>query len=235
MLPYKFKFITTATDSITYTATIHGDTLQYEWHNGKGTSFWDLNHAEKLVASGTWIITEIIQQTKEKTMQQNTIQQMEQTVEQLLAKAEELKQQIEKAKEQEDVWPKDGDKYWLTDATADVMFHYWKGDTYDKGAMKFGNVHRTKEDAESYTQKRLVQVELETLAKKAWKESGKQIDWTNRHQIKFHIYYTHDTKRLSVDSNSVCQYVGRVFFPTEESAIDAVKTISEERLKKLFM
>lgn len=65
MLPYKFKFITTATDSITYTAAIYGDNLYYEWHNGKGRSIWDLNHAEKLIASGTWIITEIIQQTKE--------------------------------------------------------------------------------------------------------------------------------------------------------------------------
>ena len=235
MLPYKFKFITIATDSITYTATIHGDTLQYEWHNGKGTSFWDLNHAEKLVASGKWIITEIIQQTKEKTMQQNTIKQMEQTVEQLLAKAEELKQQIEAAKKEEDVWPKIGDKYWVVDCIANVVFHYWQGDTYDESAMKFGNTYKTKEDAENYVQKRLVQVELETLAKKAWKESCKQTDWTDEHQSKHHIYYDYTDKEFYVSANIAYQYIGQVFFPTKESASNAVKTIGEERLKKLFM
>jgi seryl-tRNA synthetase len=107
-------------------------------------------------------------------MQQNTIKQMEQTVEQLLAKAEELKQQIEKAKEQEDVWPKDGDKYWFALSNADVDNSTWNCGEVDEYRMMFGNTYKTKEDAENYVQKRLIQVELETLAKKAWKESGKQ-------------------------------------------------------------
>ena len=169
-------------------------------------------------------------------MEQNTIEQMEQTVEQLLAKAEELKQQIEAAKKEEDVWPKIGDKYWVVDCIANVVFHYWQGDTYDESAMKFGNVHRTKEDAESYTQKRLIQVELETLAKKAWKESGKQIDWSKySEQKKFHIGYCYDNESFFVDSNWSAKFIGQVFFPTEESAMNAIETIGEERLKKLFM
>lgn len=175
-------------------------------------------------------------QTKENNMEQNTIQQMEQTVEQLLAKAEELKQQIEKAKEQEDVWPKDGDQYWLADCTAGVIFHYWQGDTYDKSAMKFGNAYKTKEEAENYVQKRLVQVELENLAKKAWKESGTQIYWGEEsEQEKHHIGYCHDNKYFFADSNWSTQFVGQVFFPTTNSVINAIKTIGEDRLKKLFM
>lgn len=174
-------------------------------------------------------------QTKENNMRQNTIQQMEQTVEQLLAKAEELKQQIEAAKKEEDVWPKIGDKYWVVDCIANVVFHYWQGDTYDESAMKFGNVYKTEEDAENYVQKRLVQVELETLAKKAWKESGKQIDWTNERQSKYHIYYDYIDKEFIVSGNSNSQHIGQVFFPTKESVMNAVETIGGERLKKLFM
>lgn len=173
-------------------------------------------------------------QTKENGMQQNTIQQMEQTVEQLLSKAEELKQQIEKAKK-EDVWPKIGDKYWLVDCIAGVIFHYWQGDTYDKSAMKFGNVYKTKEDAESYVQKRMIQVELETLAKKAWKEVNEQVNWTDAHQSKYHIYYDYFDKEFIVTANSACHYIGQVFFPTKESTMNTIETISEERLKKLFM
>jgi hypothetical protein len=101
--------------------------------------------------------------------------------------------------------------------------------------MKFGNTYKTKEDAENYVQKRLVQVELETLAKKAWKESGKQIDWTNKRQSKYHIYYDYIDKEFIVGANSNSQYIGQVFFPTKESVMNAIETISEERLKKLFM
>lgn len=235
MLPYKFKFITTATNSITYTATTSDKDVCCKWHNDKGSGIWDLNHVEKLVASGTWIITEIIQQTKENGMQQNTIQQMEQTVEQLLAKAEELKQQIEAAKKEEDVWPKIGDKYWLADCTAGVIFHYWQGDTYDKSAMKFGNVYKTKEDTENYVQKRLVQVELETLAKKAWKEHNEQPLWESVHQCKWFIYYNHEFEGFFVNEDSVRQSIGQVYFPTVEAVKAAINTIGEERLKKLFM
>ena len=60
----------------------------------------------------------------------------------------------------------------------------------------FGNVHKTKEDAENYVQKRLVQVELEALAKKAWKEVNEQVNWTDEHQSKHHIYYDYVEKEF---------------------------------------
>lgn len=167
-------------------------------------------------------------------MQQNTIQQMEQTVEQLLAKAEELKQQIEKAKEQEDIWPKEGDQYWFAMPNGNVDHSVWDDIQCDKNRMMFGNVHRTKEDVKRYTQKRLIQVELERLAAKAWKEVNEQVNWTDEHQSKYHIYYDYIDKEFIVTANSTCHYIGQVFFPTKESASEAVKTIGEERLKVLL-
>lgn len=168
-------------------------------------------------------------------MQQNTIEQMEQTVEQLLAKAEELKQQIEAAKKEEDVWPKIGSQYWFALSNADVDDSTWNCGEVDEYRMMFGNVHKTKEDAENYVQKRLIQVKLEALSKKAWKESGKQIDWTNEQQSKYHVHYDYIDESFNVCINSTCQHLGQVFFPARESAMNAVETIGEERLKKLFM
>ena len=67
---------------------------------------------------------------------------------------------------------------------------------------------------------------MENLAKKGLEKSGKQIDWTNKHQIKFHIYYTHDNEHLSVEIQTVLVNIfGQVFFPTEESTIDAEKQL----------
>lgn len=174
-------------------------------------------------------------QTKGDNMQQNTIQQMEQTVEQLLAKAEELKQQIEKAKEQEDVWPKDGDKYWYAGGNGTVYQGCWENTVEDNNRLRFNNVHRSRDEGESHVDKRLIQSELERLAAKAWKEVNEQVNWTNEHQSKYHIYYDYVDKEFIVSANSNCQYIGQVFFPTKESAMNAIETISEERLKKLFM
>lgn len=173
---------------------------------------------------------------QEKTMQQNTIKQMEQTVEQLLAKAEELKQQIEKAKEQEDVWPKDGDKYWYAGGNGTVYQGCWENTVEDNNRLRFNNVHRSRAEGEAHVDKRLTQSELERLAAKAWKESGKQIDWSKySEQKKFHIGYCYDNESFFVDSNWSAKFIGQVFFPTEESAMNAIETISEERLKKLLM
>lgn len=173
-------------------------------------------------------------QTKEDNMQQNTIKQMEQTVEQLLAKAEELKQQIEAAKK-EDVRSKESNQYRFALSDGKVDTSTWDNEYIGGWRMKFGNVHKTKEDAENYVQKRLVQVELETLAKKAWKKVNKQVNWTDEYQSKCHIYYDYIDKEFCVSANSTSQCIGQVFFPARESAMNAVKTIGEERLKKLFM
>lgn len=169
----------------------------------------------------------------ENNMEQQTIKQMEQNVAELLAKAEEMKQLIEKAKKEE-TWPNWGNEYWHASSNGSVYAGYWEGSYEDNNRFKFGNVHRSNAEGKAYVQKRLVQVELETLAKKAWKESGKQIDWTNERQSKYHIYYDYIDESFNVCLNSTCQHLGQVFFPARGSAIDAVKTIGEERLKVLL-
>ena len=72
--------------------------------------------------------------------------------------------------------------------------------------------YKTKEDAENYVQKRLVQVELEALAKKAWKEVNEQVNWADEYQSKCHIYYDYVDKEFIVTANSTRQYIGQVFF-----------------------
>ena len=165
-------------------------------------------------------------------MEQQTIKQMEQNAAELLAKAEEMKQLLEKAKKEE-TWPVKGDSYWYASGNGNVYHGIWENFVDDINRQKFGNVHRSREDAELYVQKRLVQVELENLAKKSWKESGEQINW-NTDQAKYHLYYDYEDYEFLVSVNAICQHIAQVFFPTEESALAASKTIGEERLKVLL-
>ena len=165
-------------------------------------------------------------------MEQQTIKQMGQNVAELLAKAEEMKQLLEKAKKEE-TWPVKGDSYWYASGNGNVYHGIWENFVDDINRQKFGNVHRSREDAELYVQKRLVQVELENLAKKAWKEIDEQINW-NTDQSKYHLHYDHGYDEFLVSTNTNCQYVGQVFFPTRDSAKRAITTIGEERLKVLL-
>lgn len=166
-------------------------------------------------------------------MEQQTIKQMEQNVAELLAKAEEMKQIIEKTKKEE-TWPNWGNEYWYASSNGSVYAGYWEGSYEDNNRFKFGNVHRSNAEGKAYIQKRLIQVELERLAAKAWKEVNEQVNWTDEHQSKYHIYYDYIDKEFIVTANSTCHYIGQVFFPTNESASEAVKTIGEERLKVLL-
>lgn len=163
---------------------------------------------------------------------EQTIAQLEQNVAELLAKAEEMKQLIEKAKKEE-TWPNMNEAYWYASGNGIVYQDYWENTYDDNNQLKFNNVHRSKAEGEAYVQKRLVQAELERLAAKAWKDSGADNTWDNvKH--KYHIYYSHSGNNLTVDANTTIQYIGQMFFPTETSAYDAIKTIGGERLKVLL-
>lgn len=165
-------------------------------------------------------------------MEQQTIKQMEQNVAELLAKAEEMKQLIEKAKKEE-TWPNYHDAYWYASGNGHVYHDWWENTIDDLNRQKFGNIHRSRAEAEDYVQKRLVQTELERLAAKAWKDNGADSSWDNCNH-KYHIYYSHSGDDFLVGANTTVQYIGQVFFPTETSAYDAIKTIGEERLKVLL-
>ena len=172
-----------------FTITIHGETapINYTvlrcsddmfvvtWERPENSFHYvEVSRVEVIdaLSRGIWTIVE----QKENNMEQQTIKQMEQNVAELLAKAEEMKQLIEKAKKEE-TWPVKGDSYWYASGNGNVYHDIWENFVDDINRQKFGNVHRSREDAELYVQKRLVQVELENLAKKAWKDSGKQIEW----------------------------------------------------------
>jgi hypothetical protein len=229
-----------------FTITIHSETapINYtvlrcsddmfvvKWERPKNSFHYvELSRVEVInaLSRGIWTIVE----QKENNMEQQTIKQMEQNVAELLAKAEEMKQLIEKAKKEE-TWPNYHDAYWYASGNGHVYRDCWENTIDDLNRQKFGNIHRSRAEAEDYVQKRLVQVELENLAKKSWKEYGKQLDWNTNCQNKHHIFYDYQTDELSVSANSKCQHIMQVFFPTIESAKEAISTIGEERLKVLL-
>lgn len=181
------------------------------------------------IAEGLWIIE------KENNMKQTNVKQMEATVAELLAKAEELKQLIEKEKQKEDVWPAVGHAYYWINGGAMVDYNRWDNDSVDNDRMLVGNVFRTKEDAEKALAKRKIETKLHNLAYKAWIVMKRPKWFGYNTPNKYHLCYDHCQNIFEVDENTTVQHIGQIFFPTEQSAKDAVKEIGEDNLKLLFM
>lgn len=163
-----------------------------------------------------------------------SINEAKRAVEAAQKQLEESVKALEQA-EKKEVWPVNGDSYWYVEVSGSVYHDVWQDHPSDMDRQRLGNVYRSREDAELYVQKRLVQVELETLAKKAWKESGEQFEWdVNGVQSYYHHYYDYVDGCFLVGANVYTRCIGQVFFPTEKSAKEATTAIGEERLKVLL-
>ena len=233
-IPDNFTITIHQRDSpINYTVLrCYDDMFVVKWERPKNSFHYvELSRVEVIdaLSRGIWTIVE----QKENNMEQLTIKQMEQNVAELLAKAEEMKQLIEKAKKEE-TWPNWGDEYWYDSSNGSVYVGYWEGSYEDNNRFKFGNVHRSNAEGKAFVQKRLVQVELENLAKKAWKEHSEQLDWNTNRQNKYHIFYDYQAAEFLVWANANCQHIMQVFFPTGTTATQAIEAIGEERLKVLL-
>ena len=50
-------------------------------------------------------------------------------------------------------WPLRNDKYWWLYSSGEAHSSIWQDDSLDHGRKAFGNVHRSKEDAEAWAEK----------------------------------------------------------------------------------
>ena len=60
-------------------------------------------------------------------------------------------------------WPSDNDSYWIILSDGSIERYTWSGDCIDNGAFSFGNVFRTKVEAEFEAERLKVLCELEKM------------------------------------------------------------------------
>jgi len=116
--------------------------------------------------------------------------------------------------------PKDGEIVFAVHGDGDVQKSSYE--RYLLDYLKHGRMFQTKEEAEFFSEKELVRAELEALADDDGEWNGENGHW----------YIEMDyTAGLSAD----CRYVSRFdipYFKSEESVLNAIKTVGEERIKK---
>ena len=140
--------------------------------------------------------------------------------------AEDIKVTLEEYKEKQ-IWPQEGDDYYCIFSEGRIACDRYDGITIDKDRLQFGNIFKTKEEAEFKREQLKVLHELEQLA------DDDQIDaYKNYHYI---LIYDFDESTVKIDGIVCAGFMyGTHYFKTKESAQTAIDKIGENRLKKYY-
>ena len=175
-------------------------------------------------------IQEII--NKEKQMNVTALKQQLEAAQNEITK---LQQAIEKAEAENDVWPKDGDEYYLIGSCGEInSYPFSSKNSVDTMRLVIGNCYKTKEEAEQVVEKMKVMAELKRIADKSWKEAGIEIDWSNDNTPKYYVRDSPNESYLFIDNNYSIKNINDFYFHSEEKAKEAIDKIGEERLKSVF-
>lgn len=140
---------------------------------------------------------------------------------------------IEKAKQKNKVWkPEENETYYYSYSDGHIEKATCDNRNMDKNRYAIGNCFKTKEEAEFALERQKVIMELKRFA---LEHNEKEIDWSNRCQNKYFLYFNHDKNRIMISYYYIYQYICEpIYFTSEKIAQQAIKEIGEERLKKYY-
>ena len=127
--------------------------------------------------------------------------------------------------------PEDNEKYFYVSGRGVINICRWINDTTDNGCYEIGNCFKTKEEADFALEKLKVEAELRRFAEE---NNEYKIDWKNRNQNKWFIYYNYVMKNIGVVYDTVLR-THCIYFSSKEIAEQAIDYIGEERLKKYYL
>lgn len=138
-----------------------------------------------------------------------------------------LKRVVEETIAELTKWPQRGDEYYYIRGNGEILRVYYKDDLFDKERLEFGNMFKTKEEAEFKREQLKVLHELEELA-------DDDQPWENlvRHYI---IYFSYGMSDIAIEWWVGDQYAPNIYyFKSIESAKAAISKIGKERLRKYY-
>lgn len=132
-----------------------------------------------------------------------------------------LEPYIEKPKS---VWDlKEGDEYFLIFGDGNVSGTTWGDCTSDKKFREIGNAFLTREEAEFEIERRKIETEMLRLGGRRKFNRGKD---------NYYITYDYVVKDLVYLNRNWVHDQGGIYFDTDIDAINAVKTIGKDKIKK---
>lgn len=125
-------------------------------------------------------------------------------------------------------WPQVGDVFYLEGEFRTPNLPYsWDGGYSQKAWKERGLIHRTPEEAEAADKWRIVFAKYKAGAK------GFVPDWENRNQKKWFVMFDHEQQELIFDWTKTYQYVGVIYFSSEEEVKAAFGSLTREEKEVL--
>lgn len=154
--------------------------------------------------------------------------QCEEILEFLKQEVEIFNKKIEEFKKLEtevyDVWkPKITEFYYFINGSGSIEYAKWSDLGIEKGRLNFGNVFKTREEAEYEVERRKVIHELKRFSRNF------EI-YKNNYCIKYDMI----SKNINVYNNYVFA-TGELVFATEKDARDAIASVGEENILKYYL
>ena len=132
---------------------------------------------------------------------------------------DEFDKRVEALKEEKQEFPQDGDEYWYIDDAGDILNEKWDGLDFEIERLEFGNIFKTKDQAEFAAEKLKVEAEL--------RKFSRPFLWgTENTAILF------DGDDFKFDTRLAHVFQGTIYFETENKAKQAIQSVGEERIKK---
>lgn len=128
-------------------------------------------------------------------------------------------------------WPSVDDSYWTIQAHGAVLTYRFYDDKFHRDMLEIGNIFRTEEEAKREVERLKVLTQLRKLAKAAWGEV--QCNWQIASN-KWCAKYTHERREWFVSYSCGVETPGVVYFPSEKSTHDAIRTVGADRMMLLL-
>ena len=142
---------------------------------------------------------------------------------------EKVKQEVEEVEEKPKRWRAErGEMYWYVNEIG-MIFRVTECSTgSDDYFYNSGNYFQTKEQAEEYQKKLILQQEY-----KDW--CAFDCDWHDENQIKYFSYYSHKSNRIDFKLNKLCKKQGVVYSESTLRIQEFIDKIGEEDFKKYIL
>lgn len=121
--------------------------------------------------------------------------------------------------QQEQEFPKRGDKYHFIEATGRIDWFQWDESDFGLRAQDIGNIYKTDEEAQFAREKLKVEAEL--------RKFSRPFMWGTENTAMLF-----DGDNIKFDTRLSYVFQGAIYFESENKAKEAIEAVGEERIKK---
>lgn len=125
------------------------------------------------------------------------------------------------------VWDLKCDDYYYYVHDSGIYYSPWINDRVDNLRRCVGNCYLSKEESEFALERVKIIAELKRLG-----GTEDMMSLGNRDKLKYCIRYFHNKKVLEVIGMCCLNFNSSIFFATKEDALNTIKEIGEDRIKK---